>query len=112
MAPNLRYSGDPRRPSEAKAYSPEHFSPEDFPPDGFVLLGLSLGLAALMLRFKWAVIGSFICTLLAVANSRWSDNETKQIVSTLCVVGFSIFQMYVDLPQPNKQSTGGSTTTS
>ena len=98
MAPQLKYAGDPRRPSEKTIYSAELFTPEDFPPDAFILFGLTFGMAAMMMKFKWAALISITCSLVSIANSRGTENDIKQIVSTLCVAGFALFQTYVDLP--------------
>ena len=102
MAPlqkyELKYAGDPRRPADVRKFDPAHFSPEDFPPDAFILLSLSCGMAAMMMRFKWASLMSMIFVLISIANTRGREDDIKQIVSTLCVAGFAIFQIYVELP--------------
>ena len=104
MAPQLKYAGDPRRPAEVSKYSPELFTPEDFPPDAFILFGLTFGMAAMMMKMKWAALLSIVCSLVSIANSRGTENDIKQIVSTLCVAGFALFQTYVELPS-NKPPT-------
>ncbi len=59
-----------------------------------MLLGLMLGMLAMMIRLKWAALGSMLCTLVAISNSRGTEPEIKQAVSTLCVAGFALFQIY------------------
>ena len=107
MAPalQLRYAGDPRRPEEIKKYDVRNFTPEDYIPDAYILFGLVFGMAALLMKYRWAALLSIACSLVAMANSRGTENEWKQIISTITVAGFALFQTYIEVPVPVSQAT-------
>jgi Uncharacterised protein family (UPF0139) len=104
MAPNLKYAGDPRESRSIRKYSIYDFSPEEIMPDGFGLFALTFGMAGMMLKIKYLALLSVLLCLISISNSRGTEAEIKQIISSLMVAGFALFQSYIDLPVPNRQS--------
>jgi hypothetical protein len=102
MAPQPKYAGDPRAQSSIKKYSAEDFSPEDITIDGFGIFALTFGMAAMMLKNKYLAMISLLSCLKSIANSRGTEAETKQTISTVMVVGFALFQCYIDIPVPSR----------
>ena len=97
MAPaNLRFQGDPRRPSEAVLYNPSLFTRDEAEPDSFTLVSMLLGMAAMLLKMRAAVIGCVLCFILAIANTRGTDGEVKTLVSCGCLAAFAVFSTYLE----------------
>ena len=105
MAPQLKYAGDPRSESSIKKYDANHFSPEDIIPDGFGILALTLGMAGMMLKMKYLALASLLLCLVSISSTRATEAEIKQIISTVMVAGFALFQSYIKLPVKPRQTT-------
>jgi hypothetical protein len=102
MAPQLKYAGDPRQQSSIRKYSAHDFSPEDIIPDGFGIFALTFGMAGMMLRNKYLALISLVTCLISISNSRGTEAEIKQVVSTIMVAVFALFQSYIEIPVPSK----------
>jgi hypothetical protein len=98
MAP--KYAGDPRQQSAIRKYSARDFSPEGALPDGFGIFALTFGMAGMMLKNKYLAWISLVTCLISISNSKGTEAEIKQTVSTIMVAIFALFQSYIDLPRP------------
>jgi len=99
MAPNnpTKVFGDPRRPNEARPYSPSLFTKDrGGVGEVFTLAALLCGMGALLLKMKFFVWICVLCCFLAIANGRGSEAEVKQLVSAMCLAAFGIFSTYFE----------------
>eukprot|EP01027_Heterolobosea_sp_BB2_P014955 GEZU01021444.1.p1 GENE.GEZU01021444.1~~GEZU01021444.1.p1 ORF type:complete len:112 (-),score=1.95 GEZU01021444.1:143-478(-) len=91
---------DPRRPSEERRYIPPKVKPEDLPPDYYALFSLVFGVTGLMVRYKWASWLALYFGVASIANMRYSEMDTKQVLSSLM---FSIMGLLVNYLSPVPQ---------
>ncbi|PSC74881.1 Asterix [Micractinium conductrix] len=96
MAPvQLKLSGDPRRPAEARKYERPRVNLEEEPPSMFLLMGLALGLLSLVFKAKLPAWGSLLLCLCGVANAKSGHADVKQFISSLTFAVFGLVSSYL-----------------
>eukprot|EP00743_Colponemidia_sp_Colp-15_P003238 GILK01003497.1.p1 GENE.GILK01003497.1~~GILK01003497.1.p1 ORF type:complete len:120 (+),score=12.33 GILK01003497.1:28-360(+) len=102
---SLLVQGDPRRPDKVKKYrAPEIASEEQQSTDYFSLLSLLFGMGGVMMRYKWSAWCAVITCIASFANSKKSDGDTKQMMTS---VSFSMMGLFVNYFAPKPPAAAG-----
>lgn len=89
----FQLQADPKQPSRAKKYE-EKISQDELPANWMQLLSLFFGVIGLTLRYKLAAWLSLFSILSSFANSKRSDTDVKQTVTSSMFAIMGIFINY------------------
>ncbi|GJD12318.1 hypothetical protein Gasu2_64110 [Galdieria sulphuraria] len=89
---------DPRRPSQVVPFQPPRKEEETTITDFFSMTSMSFGMLAVVMKVRYFAWLSFIMAVAYASNSRFSQVEVKQLVSS---IGLSIVILLISYLSPS-----------
>ncbi|KAI3429554.1 hypothetical protein D9Q98_005642 [Chlorella vulgaris] len=108
MPIQLKASGDPRREADVHTY-PRPALPDQAPLDAFLLMGLVMGMLAMIFKQKLCAWASLLLTFCAVANGKAGHANVSQFLSSSTFAVFALVSIYLLPTRQRLAAADGST---